>query len=80
MKPSAEALERAKKAGELDQKLSDKFGFNGGPYPGPPTTKELAALDQQLDDLLAELKKLPRFTPKEMKEAYEAFSDETIIP
>jgi hypothetical protein len=75
MAASPEALALSKEAGELGDKLSERFSRNGS---NPVTKDELTQINKQMAQIFDEMSKLPKLTPEQLQKEYDSVTDEQV--
>ena len=78
MAASPEALYLDKRAAELAEKLSLRMLTNSTTPYRPITKEERMEVDKEMDQIVEEMRKLPKLTPEQAQKEYDALTDDKV--
>jgi hypothetical protein len=73
---SSKAEDLAKKCQTLNDEWSNKYG--GKLHPPPITQKEMESINGQVEEILTQIKRLPKIPPNQLEKEYEDFPEMTV--
>ena len=80
MAASDQALELSKRAGQFGHKLSQRLTTDGSVPCRPITNEERMEVNRRVDQIFAEMEKLPKLAPDQAQKERDAITDEKVPP